>query len=178
MQMNETPSLQALHQGIQTELQGLTFYRKAAERTNDPKGKEVLQSLAQEEVGHLHLLKVEYGALASDGQWVAMEKARELSPGREVEEIFPQSDDTLVQLLTSEADDLEVLGIALDFERKGWQTYQRLAQETTEPAGRALYEFLGQQEQRHYEFIHRAQEYLQTQGAWYYDEQELPMFEG
>lgn len=178
MQPNETPALQALHQGIQTEIQGLTFYRKAAELTSDPKGKEVLQSLAHEEVTHLHLLKVQYGALAGDGQWVAMEKARELTPGREVEEIFPQSDDTLVRLLPAEADDTKALEIALDFERTGWQMYQRLAQETTDPAGRALYEFLGKQEQRHYDFIHRALEYLQTQGAWYYDEQELPMFEG
>jgi rubrerythrin len=178
MQEKDSPALQALHQGIQTEVQGLTFYRKAAERTQDAKGKEVLQSLAHEEVGHLHLLKVQYGALAGDGQWVAMEQARELSPGREVEEIFPQSDDTLVRLLPAEADDAKALEIALDFERKGWQTYERLATETTDPAGHALYEFLGRQEQKHYQFISRALEYLQTQGAWYYDEQELPMFEG
>ena len=69
MHEKDNPALQALHQGIQTELQGLTFYRKAAEHTSDPKGKQVLQSLAHEEVEHLHLLKVQYGALASDGQW-------------------------------------------------------------------------------------------------------------
>jgi len=178
MQEKNSPALQALHQGIQTELQGLTFYRKAAERTLDPKGKEALQSLAHEEVGHLHLLKVQYGALAGDGHWVAMERARELTPGRAVEEIFPQSDDTLVRLLPPGADDAKALEIALDFERTGWQTYQRLAQETADPAGRALYEFLGRQEQKHYDYIHRALEYLRTQGAWYYDEQELPMFEG
>ena len=80
--------------------------------------------------------------------------------------------------LPAEADDAKALEIALDFERTGWQTYQRLAQETTDPAGRALYEFLGRQEQKHYDYIHRALEYLRTQGAWYYDEQELPMFEG
>jgi len=178
MQEQTSPALQALHQGIQTELQGLTFYRKAAERTRDPQGRQVLNSLAHEEVGHLHLLKVQYGALAGGGRWVEMEKARELEPGREVEAIFPQSDDTLVQLLPAEADDAKALEIALEFERKGYQTYQRLAQETADPAGHALYDFLGQQEQRHYDFIHRALEYLQTQGAWYFDEKELPMFEG
>jgi len=178
MHEKDNPALQALHQGIQTELQGLTFYRKAAEHTSDPKGKQVLQSLAHEEVEHLHLLKVQYGALASDGQWVAMERASELEPGREVEKIFPQSDDTLAKLVTPESDDMHLLQIALDFERTGWQTYQRLAEEATDAAGRDLYEFLGRQEQKHYEYIQRAQEYLQTEGAWYFDEEELPMFEG
>jgi rubrerythrin len=178
MREKDSPALQALHQGIQTELQGLTFYHKAAERTRDPLGKQVLQSLAHEEVGHLHLLKVQYGALVSDGRWVDMEKAREMEPGREVEEIFPQTDDTLVKLLPAQADDVKALEIALEFERKGYQMYQRLTKETADPAGRAMYEFLRQQEQRHYDFIQRAIEYLKTQGAWYYDEKELPMFDG
>jgi len=178
MHEKASPALQALHQGIQTELQGLTFYHKAAGQTRDPLGKQVLLSLAHEEVGHLRLLKVQYGALATDGHWVDMEKARELEPGREVEQIFPQADDTLVKLLPAQADDTKALEIALEFERKGYQLYQRLAKDTADPAGRALYEFLGQQEQRHYDFIQRALEYLQTQGAWYHDEKELPMFEG
>jgi len=178
MDQKPGPALQALHQGIQTELQGWTFYRKAGERTQDPNGQQTFQSLMHEEEGHLDLLKVQYGAMVSEGRWLAMEQARELAPGREVEAIFPPDDDTLAALLPAQPDDLKALEIALDFERKGYQTYRRLAQETADPAGRALYEYLAAQEQRHYDFIQRAQEYLQTKGTWYFDERELPMFEG
>jgi len=174
----KSPALRALHQGIQTELQGLTFYRRAMERTDDAAGRAAFGSLAREEEGHLRLLKTQYGSLVSTGHWLEMERAREAEPGHEVEEIFPRSDDALVQLLPPEAGDLEALEIALDFERKGYQTYRRLADKTTDPAGRALYEFLAAQEQKHYDYIQRAHEYLQTQGAWYFDERELPMFEG
>ena len=174
----KSPALRALHQGIQTELQGLTFYRRAMERTDDAAGRAAFGSLAREEEGHLRLLKTQYGSLVSTGHWLEMERAREAEPGHEVEEIFPRSDDALVQLLPPEAGDLEALEIALDFERKGYQTYRRLAGKTTDPAGRALYEFLAAQEQKHYDYIQRAHEYLQTQGAWYFDERELPMFEG
>jgi rubrerythrin len=170
--------LEALHQGIQVEIQGLTFYRRAIERTEDVRGKEVWRSLVHEEQMHLHLLKVQYGALVGEGRWLSMERARELAPGRDVEELFPADDNALVDLLPAGADDLAALGVALEFERGGYQMYRRLAQETSDPAGRALYQFLGDQEQKHFDLIHRAQEYLQTQGAWYYDEQELPMFEG
>ena len=170
--------LQALHQGIQTEVQGLTFYRRAIERTHDARGKEVYASLVREEQMHLHLLKVQYGALVEQGRWVEMEQARQMEVGRAVEEVFPQSDDALVRLLPAQADDLKALEIALDFERKGYQTYARLAGETADPAGRTLYQFLAAQEQKHYDYIQRAHEYLETQGAWFYDERELPMFEG
>jgi len=174
----KNPALQALHQGIQTELQGLTLYRKAAVLTQDDKGRAVFNSLVHEEKMHLRLLKVQYGAVVSEGQWLAMEQARELEPGRDVEVLFPQEDDALAALLPDEPDDLKALELALDFERKGYKMYRRLAEETDDPAGRDLYDFLADQEQKHYEFIQRAQEYLQTQGAWYFDEQELPMFEG
>ncbi len=176
--MEQSAVLQALHQGIQTELQGVTFYRKAGERTRDEKGREVFRSLAHEEVGHLRLLKVQYGSLAGGGQWLSMEQACELEPGAAVEQLFPQEDEALAALLPAEPDDLKALEIALDFERRGYRMYRRLAGETDDPAGRALYQFLGDQEQKHFDFIQRAYEYLQTQGAWYFDEQELPMFEG
>jgi len=173
-----TPALQALHQGIQTELQGLTFYRKAAERSRDPKGQEVFRSLMRDEEMHLRLLQVQYGALVGQGRWLEMEQARELEPGREVFTLFPQEDEALAVLLPAEGDDLQALKLALDFEHRGYQMYRRQAGETGDPAGRALYEFLAAQEQKHYNFIHRALEYLQTQGAWFYDERELPFFEG
>ncbi|MGC8960671.1 MAG: ferritin family protein [Chloroflexia bacterium] len=172
------PVLQALHQGIQTELQGRTFYRKAAERSRDPKGQEVFRSLMRDEEMHLRLLQVQYGALVDEGRWLEMEQARELEPGRAAAILFPQEDEALAALLPAEGDDLRALQLALDFEHRGYQMYRRRAGETDDPAGRALYDFLAAQEQKHYDFIHRALEYLQTQGAWFYDERELPFFEG
>ncbi len=170
--------MKALHQGIQTELQGLTFYRKAAEHTREALGREVFRSLGKEEEIHLRLLQVQYGSLVNEGRWLEMERARELEPGHPVLTLFPQEDEALAALLPAEGDDLQALQLALDFEHRGYQMYRRLAEETGDPDGRALYEFLAAQEQKHYNLIHRAIEYLQTQGAWFYDERELPFFEG
>ncbi|MBN1485379.1 MAG: ferritin family protein [Chloroflexia bacterium] len=174
-----SPVLQALHQGIQTELQGRSLYRKAAEVVQDPKGRQVFASLVHEEEMHLHLLKVQYGALVSEGRWLEMEQAQELQPGQEVETVFPQDDTALADLLPEEgANDLRALELAMQFERTGYQLYEKLAEETDDPKGQEMYAFLAEQEQQHFEFIQRAQEYLQTEGSWYFDEEELPMFEG
>lgn len=178
MAERESPALQALHQGIQTELQGYTFYRKAAAVIQDPKGRRVFEGLMKDEQMHLRLLKVQYSALVSEGRWLAMEQARELEPGQEVELVFPQDDNTLADMLPEGAGDLKALEIALKFERDGYQLYEKSAAQTNDAQGKALYEFLAEQEQMHYDFIHRAKEYLQTEGAWYFDEQELPFFEG
>jgi rubrerythrin len=177
--MDHNPSmLQALHQGIQTELQGRTFYRRAAERCRDEKGRAAFESLIREEEMHLRLLKNQYGALTGEGGWLSMEQARKSEPGKPVEEIFPQDDETLARLLPTWADDSRALEIALEFEHKGYQSYQGLASQTTDEMGRTLFLFLAQQEQRHYEFISRALDYLKNQGAWYFDATELPFFEG
>ncbi len=171
-------ALRALHQGIQTELQGKAFYAKASSLTRDELGRHAFQSLMREEEQHLRLLKAQYGSLVSEGRWLELEQARTLEVGREVESIFPTDDQSLAALLPEEADDLRALEIALEFERKGYTTYRHNATEADNPEARRLYEFLAAQEQRHFEFIQRAHEYLKTRGAWYYDERELPMFEG
>jgi rubrerythrin len=171
-------ALHALHQGIQTELQGKAFYAKAAARTADESGRHAFETLMREEETHLRLLKVQYGNLVTTGRWLAMEQARSLEPGKEVEAIFPTDDLSLAALLPEGADDLKALEIALEFERKGYTTYRQNAAESRTREAQALYEFLAAQEQKHFEFIQRAHEYLKTRGAWYFDERELPMFEG
>jgi len=41
-----------------------------------------------------------------------------------------------------------------------------------------MWEYLARAEDQHYAFLDRTQEYLTTKGAWYFDDQELPSFEG
>ena len=41
-----------------------------------------------------------------------------------------------------------------------------------------LFQFLAKQENMHYVFLQKTYDYLTTEGAWYFDEQEFPMFDG
>ncbi len=62
--------VQALKLAIDKETQAAAFYRKMAEETDDPQGKEMFQNLAKEEEMHRQLLNDQYYALLNQGEWV------------------------------------------------------------------------------------------------------------
>jgi rubrerythrin len=63
--MLEKPAqlLKVLKEAIQVESDGYNFYMVAAEKTEDPKGKKVWSSLAQDELDHGSMLKGLYQAI-------------------------------------------------------------------------------------------------------------------
>jgi len=64
--------LEVLKTGMEIELNGITLYKSASERTDDPKAKEVFNFLSQEEVKHYGYLKKAYDA-ASSGEKINIE---------------------------------------------------------------------------------------------------------
>ena len=62
--------VQALRIAIEKEAKAADFYRKMAEETEDPEGKEMFTRLAKEEEMHRQLLNDQYYALLNQGEWV------------------------------------------------------------------------------------------------------------
>jgi len=61
--------LQGLKTAIEAEATGYAFYKNAAKNTNDPKGKETFQHMADEEMDHLNYLKHQYQAVLEKGEY-------------------------------------------------------------------------------------------------------------
>jgi len=81
-------------------------------------------------------------------------------------------------ILPPKATDLDALKLAMDFELQGYEAYVKAGQETDDPKGKKVFEFLAKQENSHYVFLQKTYDYLTSKGAWYFDEQEFPMFDG
>lgn len=64
---NQSRLLEALARAMQAEREGHYFYKMAAAATEDPKGREVLSLLADEEIGHFEFLRAQYRSLAETG---------------------------------------------------------------------------------------------------------------
>ncbi len=60
--------LKALEQAIQAEIEGYHFYTMVAAATQDPKGKETFEQLAQDEVAHTEFLRAQHKALETTGR--------------------------------------------------------------------------------------------------------------
>ena len=169
-------ALTALEQAMEVERQGKAFYEEAAERVQDPMGKAVFQTLARDEIEHLRLLQAEYEAIDSAQEWMELDEAKvcELQTPLKV---FPDERDAAM-VIPPEATDLDALKLAMEFEQKGYDSYVKASQETDDPNGKKVFEFLAKQENSHYVFLQKTYDYLTSEGAWYFDEEEFPMFDG
>jgi len=169
-------ALTALEKAIEVERQGKAFYEEAADRVQDPMGKAVFQTLARDEVEHLRLLQAEHEAINNDQDWMELDEAKVCEPTTPLK-VFPSTRDAAL-LIPADASDLDALQMAMDFELNGYKAYKQASEETDDPKGKQVFDFLALQENSHYVFLQKTHEYLTSEGAWYFDEEEFPMFDG
>jgi len=161
MQEN-TVALQALRQAIRLEQDGYKFYTEAAERTADPSGREMFHSLADDEKLHLRIVQDQYEALSAGKGWVSFLEAMEIKPVGLDKPLFPPEEEAIVP----EASDTDALLFALQIENESYELYRKAAAETTDPAGKAMYQFLASQERTHFEILMLNYEHLTSTGSW------------
>lgn len=175
--MTMEQNLEVLKQGMRTELWGQRFYREAQVRTKSEDGKRVFQSLVDEEGKHLDILRGQYASLAKEGGWISPSKAIELAQSAESTHIFPETED-VGQLIPEDTTDLGALELAMDFERRGYEQYMDNADVADSPEAQDLWRSLADWEDQHFAFLQKTHEFLKSNGVWYFDEEELPFFEG
>jgi len=178
MKMDINKALGVLKHGMSTEIWGLEFYQQALTRTVDETGRKVFASLVEEEESHLKILRGEYAALSgSKAGWITREEALELAASVDPTTIFPEPQ-AAEALIPADASDLDVLAIAMDFENKGYTFYQSEAALADSPEAKRMWAQLAKAENNHYTFLQKSHEYLANNGVWFFDENELPFFEG
>ncbi len=173
--MDQEKALAVLKQGMNTEFWGMRFYKRAVARTKSEDGKRVFKSLVEEESQHLDVLRGQYAAISGQTKWVSLEEARALADSVDTKDIFPQADQAKTMIPASATDE-EALKLALDFEQRGYDMYDRDAKEATSPEEKALWEFLAKAENAHFTYLQKTLDFLSTNGTWYYDDRELPIF--
>jgi len=169
--------IEVLKTGMSTELWGMRFYQQAAARTLDETGKAVFETLVQEEQTHLDIICGQYAAVTSGQGCVSMARAKELAATVDPLDIFPEAR-AAEELIPAKATDEQALQMAMDFERRGYDIYAEAAAEAKEGDVKAMWEFLATAEDKHFAFLQETLEYLTTNGVWFFDDQELPFFEG
>jgi rubrerythrin len=153
-------ALAVVQRALHNEIAGQRFYNDAAYYCIDPWAKEIFASLAREEEEHTRLLLVEYEALTTRGRWLdldtAMSNAADLDITRftfpELEpavELFPP-EWPASQAVDRRADDLAALAFGMEMEDKAIALYGEEARTNKDRAARQAYEFLIEEERRHY----------------------------
>lgn len=173
--MSKNKALEALRRGMSTEVWGRNFYVQAVDRTHSEGGKRVFQSLVEEEENHLDTLRWEYAVLAGENAEVSHEEALALAASVDPTDIFPQAI-SAEQLIPADASDEQALRMAMDFEQRGYQLYTEAAQQAESAQAARIWKWLAQAEDQHFAFLQETLEFLETNGVWYFDDKEKPIF--
>ena len=165
MQEN-TVALEALCQAIRLEQDGYKFYAEAAERTADPRGREMFLSLADDEKLHLRIVEDQYEAVTSDEGWVSFPEAMACKPVDLDKPLFPPEEEALEKAIDPKASDTDALLFALQIENESYELYRKAATETADPTGKEMYQYLATQERTHFEILMLNYEHLVSAGSW------------
>ncbi|MBN2621643.1 ferritin family protein [candidate division WOR-3 bacterium] len=170
--MDKENMLEGLRTALQTELNGIQFYRLAAERTNDLKGKEVFSLLARDEEIHFEELNRWYTAILNTTTWkpsITLTEARTIFKGES-----PIFSAEIKERIKKHHFEMSALSIGALLEADSIDFYRKMKEDTDDPQAKRLFGDLQKWEQQHLEAITKQMDVLKED---YWAEQHFsPLF--
>lgn len=148
---------EGLLKAIKAEQYGHNFYLMAANSTEDPKGKDVFQTLAQEELDHMHFLRKQYEAILKTGR---PDKSVKLGPQSDVSGMSPIFSESLKGRIKEASFEMTSLAIGIQLEQDAMQFYRAEAESASDPEVKSFFSQLADWETGHYRALLRQQEEL------------------
>jgi rubrerythrin len=163
--MNEIERLNALEVALNNEMREREFYLKNAKRSKNPLGKAMFQQIGDDELEHYERLKQLHQ------KWNQKEKWPTTVPLKVKDTIVK---DVLADFLKkvdktakADADDLQAVRTAIDFEAKGAKYYAQLRDDVSDPKEKQFFDLLSRIENEHYLSLKDTEEYLTDPTSWY-----------
>ena len=160
----QASAIAALNKAIQSERLALQRYLQFARQTVVTSGKDMFIRLSQDEFGHMVFLEKELDSLAAGKKWISPKFKTS-----DIEEIVPKltAIDSKLVAEQGSTDDLSVLNIALDMEKKAMGFYQKESAKAADPTARAMYLRLAEMEEAHFNLIQAEIDHIKDMGFWF-----------
>lgn len=149
--------LDGLKSAMEAELTGFNFYKMAAENVTDPKAKETLAEMAQEEMGHFKYLQHQYRSVLEKGDY---DFAKAFIRKTEDETESPIFSDAIKDRIKESHYEVSVLTIGMKLELEAMLFYRSCAEKAASGEAKAFYNELADWEQGHYKVFENALEML------------------
>jgi rubrerythrin len=124
------------------------FYRKAAEKVDDPKGKEVFHAMAEVEQGHMANIRLLYCGMDNEACPISIEEFIESAQGQYLEG-GKLLESALRELDVAFLDRAEALKLAVKQEGEAYAFYSKAAKRMEDSYARVLFGNLAEEEQKH-----------------------------
>jgi rubrerythrin len=173
--MKNKERLNALEVALGNEQREREFYLKHAERTNNPLGKAMFRQIADEELEHYERLKQLHERWVKDETWpeTIPLKVKETI----VRDILKDIVDKVKEMPPGNADDIEAIRTAIDFEAEGAIYYARMRDKVTDAKEKDFFNLLADMEHEHFVSLKDTEELLSNPEAWY-QKTEKPHLDG
>lgn len=148
---------EGLRKAIQGESDGFFFYQTAAQKTSDPRGREVFGALADEERKHKEYLEKQYKSVIDTG---AIDFSVRLGPRMSFDKLSPIFTPQLRERVKDAHFEMSALSIGMQIEMNSINLYRSLADGTEDPQVKEFFLELVDWEKGHYEALSRQQEML------------------
>jgi len=163
--MDEKDRLNALEVALNNEMREREFYLKNAKRTKNALGKAMFQQIADDELEHYERLNQLHV------NWKKKEKWPETISLKVKDTVVKDILTGLVKKVDKtsqgDADDLEAVRTAIDFEAKGAKSYAALRDSVSDPKEKQFFDLLSRIENEHYLSLKDTEEYLTDPASWY-----------
>jgi len=147
---------------LRYEDEGRTILLNAKEAVENPLAKATFDFLANEELKHIDAIKRFAETLSGSGEFdpnnltaISGEDAK-----RRVKHIFERFRTAFESVGAGDQPRLETYRVAMDMERHGHDFYSRAARQSDDAKTKRLFEFLAEEEIRHFELIQDTHDYL------------------
>ncbi len=149
--------LEAIQIAKEAEKKAEAYYADAAQKTNHPVGKQLLEKLAEFERYHYEKLDDLEKSLEAEGAFIEYE-------GMELRVDAPSEIRVAGDASVKTA--MGVITMAIDVEQQAEKRYLSLAEQTSDPRGHAMFERLAEEEHEHYRILRNVYWSLNNQGIW------------
>ncbi len=158
--MPQSTPLEAIKRAMDAEMAAHTYYSQSAQKAANPKGKDMFSQLAAFELNHYNNLKTLLDSLHEGKGWIAYDGTQFADTTH-----APEGKDSSRKEDLKD-DVLSILSKAIEDEKKASAYYTKLANETTDPAGKALFTKLAEEEKVHTKILNDQWYSLNNQGIW------------
>jgi rubrerythrin len=141
------------------ETDAIVFYREAAEKTSHVVGKRMFNSIMEDEKRHLRLLDSILEGMDID--------VDELNPMDNIMSVFEEMRDEMSGKVQATADETDVLKIAMEMEKNGYELYRKSAIDASGSKEKNLFKALASEEEKHYEIFSNTLSFLNDSGNWF-----------
>ena len=167
--------IEALEIALTNEKREGEFYRKHAERTKDPLGKKMFNTLADDENEHYNRILELHKKLSNEGKWPETVPLK--VKDTEVKDVLKSVVDGVDTSVEANTDDLEAVKIAIEFEGKGEAFYKNLRETVEDPQEQTFYGLLESIEREHRLSLQDTYEYFKDPEGWF-ERMEKPHLDG